>query len=436
MLIGIPTEVKDHEYRVGMIPAAVHALVDAGHRSSCRMAPALGSGIPNEEYVTAGAEIVPDAATVYGRAEMVVKVKEPVESEYALLKRGQTLFTYLHLAPLPELTSVLLSARSPASPTRRSRTARARLPLLTPMSEVAGRMAVVIGASFLQKAHGGRGTLIAGVPGVPAGDVVVLGGGIVGLNSIKMALGPGRQRHGARHQPRPPARIDDLFHGAVAHPRQQPVQPGGSLRRADLFIGAVLIPGRSAPKLVTREMLKLMKEGAVVVDVAVDQGGCFETTHATTHSNPTYVVDGVVHYCVANMPGAVPRTSTFALNNATLPYALSLANKGVQKAALDDPGLLLGVNTFKGRTSPTRRSRTRRAAPTSRMVSEAGPRSPYGLFGRRGNAPTAPRTRSHNAPIAVRRHRRLEATAARRPGVRKASRQAWSAGRGKSRRGG
>ncbi|HEY0511106.1 MAG TPA: alanine dehydrogenase [Thermoanaerobaculia bacterium] len=348
MLIGIPTEVKDHEYRVGMIPAAVHALVGAGHQVIVQRGAGLGSSIPDEEYVEAGAEIVPDAATVYGRAEMVVKVKEPVESEYPLLKRGQTLFTYLHLAPLPELTSVLLEKEIAGVAYETIEDREGRLPLLTPMSEVAGRMAVVVGASFLQKAHGGRGTLIAGVPGVPAGDVVVLGGGIVGLNSIKMAHGLGASVTVLDTNVDRLREIDNLFHGAITTLVSNQYNLRNALRRADLFIGAVLIPGRSAPKLVTRDMLKLMKEGAVVVDVAVDQGGCLETTHATTHSHPTYVVDGIVHYCVANMPGAVPRTSTFALNNVTLPYALSLANKGVVQAAKDDPGLLLGINTYKG----------------------------------------------------------------------------------------
>jgi alanine dehydrogenase len=348
VLIGIPSEVKDHEYRVGMVPAAVHSLVKAGHQVIIQQGAGLGSSIPDEDYVEAGAEIVPDAATVYSRAEMVVKVKEPIESEYPLLKRGQTLFTYLHLAPLPELTSVLLEKEITGVAYETIEDRQKRLPLLTPMSEVAGRMAVMVGASFLQKAHGGRGTLIAGVPGVPAGDVVILGGGIVGLNSIRMAHGLGASVTVLDMNIDRLREIDDLFHGSVTTLASNEYNLRHALRRADLFIGAVLIPGRSAPKLVTRDMLKLMKEGAVVVDVAVDQGGCLETTHATTHSNPTYVVDGIVHYCVANMPGAVPRTSTFALNNVTLPYALALANKGVLAAAADDPGLQLGINTYKG----------------------------------------------------------------------------------------
>jgi alanine dehydrogenase len=346
--IGIPKEIKDNEYRVGMVPAGVHALVDAGHEVVVQEGAGTGSGIPNEDYVTAGARLVPDAASVWIWAEMVVKVKEPVGPEYDLMRPGQTLFTYLHLAPLPELTDVLLEKQVTGVAYETIEDRGGRLPLLTPMSEVAGRMAVVVGASYLQKGHGGRGTLLAGVPGVPPGDVVVVGGGIVGLNSIKMALGLGARVAVLDTNLDRLRQIDDLFHGAVTTLASNQYNMRAALRRADLLIGAVLIPGRAAPKLVTREMLKLMKEGAVVVDVAVDQGGCFETTHATTHSDPVYVVDGVVHYCVANMPGAVPRTSTFALNNATLPYGLALANKGVARAVEEDPGLLPGINTYKG----------------------------------------------------------------------------------------
>ncbi|HEX2644733.1 MAG TPA: alanine dehydrogenase, partial [Thermoanaerobaculia bacterium] len=347
MLIGIPKEVKDHEYRVGMIPAGVHALVEAGHKVLVQENAGVGSGILNESYVEAGAEIVPDAQSVYGRAEMIVKVKEPIKQEYPLLRPDQLLFTYLHLAPLPELTDALLERQVLGIAYETIEDRQGRLPLLTPMSEVAGRMAVVVGASYLQKFLGGRGTLLAGVPGVPPGDVVVIGAGIVGLNSIKMALGLGARVAVLDTNLDRLRQIDDIFHGTVTTLASNQLNLRASLRRADLLIGAVLIPGRSAPKLVTREMLGLMKEGAVIVDVAVDQGGCFETTHPTTHSDPVYVVDGVVHYCVANMPGAVPRTSTFALNNATLPYAIALANKGIN-AVREDPGLLLGVNTYKG----------------------------------------------------------------------------------------
>ncbi|HEV7785303.1 MAG TPA: alanine dehydrogenase [Thermoanaerobaculia bacterium] len=348
MRIGIPKEIKDHEYRVGMTPASVHALVRAGHDVAVQQGAGLGSGIADQEYEQAGARLAPDAATLYGEAEMVVKVKEPVEPEYDLLQRGQNLFTYLHLAPLPKLTDVLLEREVTGIAYETITDSQGRLPLLTPMSEVAGRMAVIVGASYMQRIHGGRGTLLSGVPGVPAGDVVILGGGIVGLNSAKIAHGMGASVTILETNLDRMRYLDDVFLGAVTTLASNHHNLSASLRRADMLIGAVLIPGRSAPKLVTRDMLSLMKEGAVLVDVAVDQGGCFETTHPTTHSDPVYLVDGKVHYCVANMPGAVPRTSTFALNNATLPYALDLANKGIRQAVLDDPGLLAGVNTYKG----------------------------------------------------------------------------------------
>ncbi|HEY8022821.1 MAG TPA: alanine dehydrogenase [Thermoanaerobaculia bacterium] len=348
MLIGIPTEVKDHEYRVGMTPASVHALVQSGNQVIVQRGAGHGSGIADDEYTGAGAELVPAAAAVYGRAEMVVKVKEPIAQEYGLLRSGQILFTYLHLAPLPELTDVLLERRVTGIAYETIVDAEGRLPLLTPMSEVAGRMSVVVGASFLQKIHGGRGTLLAGVPGVPPGDVVVIGGGIVGINAIKMALGLGARVAVLETNLDRMRYLDEIFQGQLTTLASNHHNLSAAMHRADLLIGAVLIPGRAAPKLVSRDMLKLMKEGSVVVDVAVDQGGCFETTHPTTHSDPTYVVDGIVHYCVANMPGAVPRTSTFALNNATLPYALALARKGVQRAVRDDAGLLAGVNTYQG----------------------------------------------------------------------------------------
>jgi alanine dehydrogenase len=346
--IGIPTEVKDHEYRVGMTPASVHALVRDGHEVVVEHGAGLGSGIADVEYERAGARLAASAAEVWGWAEMIVKVKEPLPSEYPLLGRGQSLFTYLHLAPLPELTDVLLEREVTGIAYETIHDGNGRLPLLTPMSEVAGRMAVVVGASYLQRIYGGRGTLLAGVPGVPPGDVVILGGGIVGINSAKMALGLGARVTILETNLDRMRYLDEIFHGQLTTLASNHHNLIASLRRTDLLIGAVLIPGRSAPKLVTRQMLGQMKEGAVVVDVAVDQGGCFETTRPTTHSDPIYLVDGIVHYCVANMPGAVPRTSTFALNNATLPYALALANKGVKKAALDDPGLMAGVNTFKG----------------------------------------------------------------------------------------
>ena len=348
MKIGVPTEIKNHEYRVGMIPATVVELVDAGHDVLIQRGAGAGSGIEDAEYEAAGAHLVDGAADIYGTADMVVKVKEPIEPEYELLRKGQTLFTYLHLAPLPELTQVLLDKQIAGVAYETITDRNGNLPLLTPMSEVAGRMSVLVGAYFLQRPLGGRGTLLPGVPGVPAGDVVIIGGGIVGLNAARMALGLGarvtileasadRMRH-----------LDDLFLGAVTTLASNRHNLLTAMSRADVLVGAVLIPGHSAPKLVTRDMLSEMKPGSVAVDVSVDQGGCFETTHATTHSDPVYDVDGIVHYCVANMPGAVPRTSTFALNNVTMPYTLALANLGVAGASQADPGLRKGVNTYSG----------------------------------------------------------------------------------------
>jgi len=279
---------------------------------------------------------------------MVVKVKEPLPAEYDRMQPGQVLFTYLHLAPLPDLTDALLRRKVTGIAYETITDRKGGLPLLTPMSEVAGRMAPLVGAYYLQRPYGGRGTLISGVPGVPPGDVVIIGGGIVGLNAAKMALGLGARVTILEANLDRMRFLDDIFQGALTTLASNHHNMMAALRRADLLIGAVLIPGRAAPKLVTRAMLRQMKEGAVVVDVAVDQGGCFETTRPTTHSNPVYLEEGVVHYCVANMPGAVPRTSTFALANATSPYAQQLADKGVEQAVLQDPGLLAGVNTYAG----------------------------------------------------------------------------------------
>jgi alanine dehydrogenase len=347
--IGIPSEIKDNEYRVGMIPATVHALVQEGHEVWVQRGAGQGSGIADEEYEHAGASLAPGADDVWGWAEMIVKVKEPVGPELERMRQGQTLFTYLHLAPEPELTRVLMDKEVTGIAYETVTDTQGRLPLLIPMSEVAGRMSVIAGAHHLQGPHGGRGTLLCGVPGVPPGDVVILGGGIVGLNAAKVAVGMGARVTILEANVDRMRWLDDIFHGDVTTLASNPYNLRTALRRADLLIGAVLIPGHSAPKLVTREMLKEMKEGSVIVDVAVDQGGCFETTHPTTHSQPTYVEEGVLHYCVANMPGAVPRTSTFALNNVTRPYTLALARKGVEKAVTEDPGLADGVNTFGGK---------------------------------------------------------------------------------------
>ncbi len=348
MRIGIPKEIKDHEYRVGIIPAGVAALVASGHEVVLQAEAGAGSGFSDSQFVEAGARIEADVDRLWAEAEMIIKVKEPVRPEYTRMQKGQVLFTYLHLAPLPELTDVLVEREVAGVAYETITDSEGRLPLLTPMSEVAGRMSVVVGASYLQKTHGGRGTLLAGIPGVPPGDVVIIGGGIVGINALKMAMGLGASVTVLETNLDRMRYIDDMFHGQVITLASNSHNLLAALRRADLLIGAVLIPGRAAPKLVTRAMISQMKPGSVVVDVAVDQGGCFETTHATTHSDPVYTVDGVVHYCVANMPGAVPRTSTFGLTNATLPYALALANKGLKQAALDDPGLLEGINTLKG----------------------------------------------------------------------------------------
>ncbi len=348
MKIGIPKELKDHEYRVGMTPAGVHALDEAGHEVVVEHSAGVGSGFADDEYRSAGAQILDTADEVYAASDLIIKVKEPIEPEYERLREGQILYTYLHLAPLPVLTEVLQQRKVTGIAYETITDSRGHLPLLTPMSEVAGRMSVLVGATYLQRAHGGRGILISGVPGVPPGDVVVIGGGIVGLNAIKIAHGMGARVTVLETSAERMRWLDDIFHGAVTTLASNRLNLEAALQRMDLLIGAVLIPGASAPKLVTRDMLKLMKPGSVIVDVAVDQGGCFETTHATTHSDPVYEVDGVVHYCVANMPGAVPRTSTIALTNVTLPFALKIANLGVKEAVRSDPHLAMGVNTYDG----------------------------------------------------------------------------------------
>ena len=348
MKIGVPKEVKDHEYRVGMIPAVAHALVGAGHQVFVQQGAGLGSGIEDEEYSGAGATLLGGADEVFAEAEMIVKVKEPVAEEYGRLRQGQTLFTYLHLAPLPELTDVLLEKEITGIAYETITDTSGALPLLAPMSEVAGRMSVLAGSYYMQRPRGGRGTLISGVPGVPPGDVVIVGGGIVGLNAAKIAYGLGASVTVLETNPHRLRFLDNIFQGHVRTLASNHHNLLAGMRRADVLVGAVLIPGRAAPKLIDREMLAEMKPRAVLVDVAVDQGGFAETTRATTHSEPVYEVDGVLHYCVANMPGAVPRTSTFALNNATMPYTLALANKGVMQAVEEDAGLKEGINTYAG----------------------------------------------------------------------------------------
>jgi len=370
MKIGTVTEIKDHEYRVGLVPGGVKALTAAGHEVVVQNNAGVGSGISNDEYETAGATILDAADEVFASADMLIKVKEPLSSEVAKLRENQILFTYLHLAPLQELTQELLD-RGVAGVAFETITAPDRsLPLLTPMSEVAGRMAIQEGAHYLEKAEGGLGMLIGGVPGVPRGRVSIIGGGVVGLNACKMAVGLGAQvtileKSHARMQ-----YLDDIFEGRITTLMSNPLTIHETVQEADLVIGAVLIPGAAAPRIVTRQMVSDMKNGAVIVDVAVDQGGCIETTRPTTHSDPTFVVDGVVHYCVANMPGAVPRTSTFALTNVTLPYALEIADKGLNDAVRTNPGLMAGVNTYKGKVTcgPVAKSQNREFTPVEELL--------------------------------------------------------------------
>ncbi len=349
MRIGVPTEIKDNEYRVGMTPSGVRDLTTDGHDVLVQKGAGHGSGFSDEEYLAAGASILPDADAVYSEAEMIVKVKEPIEADLKRLKDGQLLFTYLHLAPVPDLTAKLLEKKIIGVAYETITDERRRsLPLLTPMSEVAGRMSVHVGAYYLHKPNNGRGVLLGGVPGVLPGDVVIVGGGVVGTNAAKMAVGLGARVTILDNNLDRLRQLDDIFRGTVQTLASNRAHLEDACRHADLLIGGVLIPGAAAPKLITRAMISEMKKGSVIVDVAIDQGGCAETAHATTHSNPVYEVDGVVHYCVANMPGAVPRTSTIALTNATLPYTRMLANNGFEKAVRGNPGLAEGVNVYKG----------------------------------------------------------------------------------------
>jgi alanine dehydrogenase len=348
MIIGVPKEVKDHETRVGLVPSGVTALREAGHEVLVESHAGEGSSITDREYMQAGAAILVSAAEVWKRADLVVKVKEPQAQECAYFKPGLTLFTYLHLAPLPELTDRLLQAHVNGVAYETIRERDGSLPLLTPMSEVAGRMAVQVGAQYLERPSGGRGILLGGVPGVAPGNVVILGGGIVGINAAKMAVGMGAHVTIIDRNLNRLRELDDIFNGQVVTLASNAWTITENLKTADLVVGAVLIPGASAPRLVKREMIANMKRGAVVVDVAIDQGGCFETSHATTHTEPIYFVDGVLHYCVSNMPAAVPHTSTFALTNATFPYLLELANFGLERACERHAGLKEGVNTYNG----------------------------------------------------------------------------------------
>jgi alanine dehydrogenase len=348
MIIGVPKEIKDHETRVGITPAGVKALAEAGHKVLVETHAGELSAFTDDDYQAAGAEIVGSAHNVWANADMVVKVKEPVEKEYGFFRPGLTLFTYLHLAPLPELTDQLLQKNVTGIAYETIRDRNNTLPLLTPMSEVAGRMSVQVGATYLEKEKGGRGLLLGGVPGVMPANVCIIGGGIVGTNAAKIALGMGAKVTLVDLNLNRLRELDDIFNGRVFTLASNSYNVAQTTREADLVIGGVLIPGAAAPKIVTAAMVAKMKKGAVIVDVAIDQGGCIETARPTTHSNPSYEVNGVVHYCVTNMPAAVPNTSTLALTNATFPYVMKIAQLGAKKAILSDDGTAEGVNTYAG----------------------------------------------------------------------------------------
>lgn len=348
MLIGVPKEIKNHEYRVGLTPAVVRELKAKGHSIIVETDCGKAIGLENNHYVAAGAEVVDSASEIFARAEMVVKVKEPQHAECKMLKQGQILFTYLHLAPDPEQTRLLVDSGATCIAYETVTDANNGLPLLAPMSEVAGRMSIQEAAVCLEKSKQGSGVLLGGVPGVEPANVVVIGGGVVGLNAARMAVGLGANVTILDRSIPRLKQIDETFDGRIKTLFSTTEAIENQIKTADAVIGAVLIPGAAAPKLVTRKMLSLMKKGSVLVDIAIDQGGCFETSRATTHADPTYIVDGVIHYCVANMPGAVARTSTFALNNATMPFVLTLASKGYKTALMDDANLRNGLNVHNG----------------------------------------------------------------------------------------
>jgi alanine dehydrogenase len=347
MIVGVPKEIKDNENRVSTTPAGVAEYVGRGHQVVVERSAGVGSGFSDVEYELAGATLCDTHAEVFSTADMIVKVKEPIAPEYDLMRDGQLLYTYLHLAAEEQLTKVLMQRNVASIAYETVELANGSLPLLTPMSEVAGRMSIQVGAHYLEKVHGGRGLLLGGVPGVPPADVVILGGGVVGINAAQMALGMGanvtiidRSIDRLRY-------LDQVLHGRINTLASNQQNIANAVQGADLLIGGVLIPGAKAPKLVTEAMVTTMRPGSVIVDVAIDQGGCVETCRPTSHSNPTFVFSGVTHYSVTNMPGAVPRTSTIALSNVTLPYGLSLAEKGMA-AVKSDPALAKGVNVYKG----------------------------------------------------------------------------------------
>jgi alanine dehydrogenase len=351
MIIGVPREIKQDEHRVGLVPAGAYTLVKAGHQVLVEHEAGVGSGIPDAEYRRAGAQIVADSGEVYEQADMIIKVKEPLTAEYRLLREGQVLFTFLHLAASPDLARVLIERQVVAIAYETVQLPDRSLPLLAPMSEVAGRMSVQEGAKYLERQEGGRGVLLAGVPGVPPGHVTILGAGTVGTNAAKMAVGLGASVTVIDVNPTRLRYIDDLFQGRVRTLMSSEYAIADTTGQSDVVIGAALVPGARAPRLITAEMIAEMPTGAVVVDVAIDQGGCAETSRPTSHSRPTFCVHGVVHYCVTNMPGAVSRTSTFALTNVTFPYALAIANKGWRRAVQDDPALAHGLNVCEGKVT-------------------------------------------------------------------------------------
>ncbi len=351
MIVGVPKEIKNHEYRVGLTPPSVRELTSRGHEVLVQQSAGLEIGLTDDQYVAAGAKMVATAKEVFARADMIVKVKEPQPGECAMLGEGQILYTYLHLAPDPEQTAALVKSGAICIAYETITGAGGGLPLLAPMSEVAGRMSIQAGAAHLEKSKGGMGLLLGGVPGVAAGHIVIIGAGVVGTNALQMAVGTGARVTVLDKSIDRLRQLDLIFGNRISTQYSNHHSIEEAVLSADLVIGGVLVPGAAAPKLVSRDMISRMKKGAVVVDVAIDQGGCFETSHPTTHADPTFVVDGVIHYCVANMPGAVARTSTFALNNATIGHAVALASKGWKQALRDDIHLRNGLNVCQGKVT-------------------------------------------------------------------------------------
>jgi alanine dehydrogenase len=351
MVIGIPKEIKDHEYRVSLTPESAASLCQKGHEVLVEASAGVGSGFSDEEYRKAGATIACSKAEVFEKSELILKVKEPTLPECGLFRPGQCVFTYLHLAAVPDVAKELLNRKVTAIAYETTEAKDGSLPMLRPMSEIAGRMSIQIGAHYLQKTQGGRGVLLGGVPGVEPGRVVVLGAGVVGASAVRMAVGLGAQVTVINLDIERLRGLDDQYHGRIVTRAASAAAIEEAVCLADLVIGAVLVPGAKAPKLVSRALVSQMKPGSVIVDVSVDQGGCVETTRPTTHSDPVYLVGGVIHYCVANMPGIVPRTSTYALTNATMPYLMHLASEGIERAIRSDPGLAKGVNLKEGKVT-------------------------------------------------------------------------------------